>query len=65
MECAAAIHFMRSRGWETVTDACLQHPSVSVYLLVGVSIFFPCYSLPCLPGPVGPGIDWCGLLCRL
>ena len=24
MECAAAIHFMRNRGWEKVMDACLQ-----------------------------------------
>ena len=28
MECAAAIHFMRNRGWEKVMDACLQHPNV-------------------------------------
>ena len=28
MECAAAIHFMRNKGWERVIDACLQHPSV-------------------------------------
>ena len=28
MECAAAIHFMRNRGWEKIIDACLQHPSV-------------------------------------
>ena len=28
MECAVAIHFMRSRGWGTVMDACLQHPGV-------------------------------------
>ena len=23
MECAAAIHFMRNRGWEKIIDACL------------------------------------------
>ena len=28
MECAAAIHFMRNKGWEKIIDACLQHPSV-------------------------------------
>ena len=28
MQCAAAIHFMRKKGWEMVMDACLQHPSV-------------------------------------
>ena len=28
MECAAAIHLMRNKGWEKVLDACLQHPSV-------------------------------------
>ena len=26
MDCAAAIHFMRNRGWEKVMDACLKHP---------------------------------------
>ena len=26
MECAAAIHFMRNRGWVEVIDAFLQHP---------------------------------------
>ena len=25
MECAAAIHFMRNRGWEKIIDACLEH----------------------------------------
>ena len=29
MECAATIHFMRNTGWGKVTDACLQHTSVS------------------------------------
>ena len=28
MECAAAIHFMRNRGWEKIIDACLEQPSV-------------------------------------
>ena len=28
MECAAAIHFMRNRGWEKIIHACLEQPSV-------------------------------------
>ena len=28
IKCAAAFHFMRNRGWEKITDACLQQPSV-------------------------------------
>ena len=28
MECAAAIHFMRNKGWEKIIDACLHQPSV-------------------------------------
>ena len=28
MECAAAIHFMRNRGWDKIIDACLQQPSL-------------------------------------
>ena len=37
MECAAAIHFMRNRGWEKVIDARLQHPSVKHHHVVGKS----------------------------
>ena len=37
MECVAAIHFMRNGGWEEVMDACLQHPSVRQYQVVGKS----------------------------
>ena len=37
MECAAAIHFMRNRGWEKVMDACLQHPSVRQNQVAGQS----------------------------
>ena len=35
MECAAAIHFMRIRGWEKIIDACLQQPSVRQHQLGG------------------------------
>ena len=35
MECAAAIHFMRSTGWEKVMDACLQHPIVRQHQVAG------------------------------
>ena len=35
MECAAAIHFMRNKGWEKVMDACLQHPSVRQHQIGG------------------------------
>ena len=37
MECAAAISFMRNRGWEKVMDACLQHPIVRQYPVGGKS----------------------------
>ena len=37
MECAAAIHFMRNRGWEKVIDACLQHPGVRHHQVGGKS----------------------------
>ena len=37
MECVVAIHFMRSRGWEKVIDACLQHPSVREQQVEGKS----------------------------
>ena len=37
MECAAAIHFMRNRGWERVIDTCLQHPSVRPHQVAGKS----------------------------
>ena len=35
MECAATIHFVRSKRWEKVMDACLQHPSVRQHQVVG------------------------------
>ena len=37
MECAAAIHFMRNRGWEKIIDACLQQPSVRQHQVGGKS----------------------------
>ena len=37
MECAAAIHFMRNRGWEKIMDACLQQPSVRQHQVGGKS----------------------------
>ena len=37
MECAAAIHFIQSRGWEKVMDACPQHPNVRQHQLAGGS----------------------------
>ena len=37
MECAAAIHFMRNKGWEKVIDACLRHPSVGPHQVAGKS----------------------------
>ena len=37
MECVAAIHFMRNKGWEKVMDACLQHPSVRQHQVRGKS----------------------------
>ena len=37
MECAAAIHFMRNRGWENIIDACLEQPSVRQHQVGGKS----------------------------
>ena len=37
MECAAAIHFMRNRGWEKIIDACLEQPSVRQHQVGGKS----------------------------
>ena len=37
MECVAAIHFMRNRGWEKIKDACLQHPIVRHHQVGGES----------------------------
>ena len=37
MECAAASHFMRNRGWEKIIDACLQQPSVRQHQVGGKS----------------------------
>ena len=37
MECAAAIHFMRNKGWEKIIDACLEQPSVRQHLVGGKS----------------------------
>ena len=37
MECAAAIHFMRNRGWEKIIDACLQQASVRQHQVGGKS----------------------------
>ena len=37
LECAAAIHFMRNRGWEKLMDACLQHPTVRQHQVGGKS----------------------------
>ena len=37
MECAAAIHFMRNRGWEKIIDACLEQPSVRPHQVGGKS----------------------------
>ena len=37
MECAAANHFMRNRGWVKIIDACLQHPSVRQHQVGGKS----------------------------
>ena len=46
MECAAAIHFMRNRGWEKVIDACLQHPSVRQHQVGGKSCESVCKTCP-------------------
>ena len=37
MECAAAIHFMRNKGWEKIIDACLEQPSVRQHQVGGKS----------------------------
>ena len=37
MECAAAIHFMRNRGWKKIIDACLEQPSVRQHQVGGKS----------------------------
>ena len=37
MECAAAVHFMRNKGWEKVIEACLQHPIVRQHQVGGKS----------------------------
>ena len=37
MDGAAAIHFMRNRGWEKIIDACLQQPSVRQHQVGGKS----------------------------
>ena len=37
MECDAAIHFMRNRGWDKIIDACLQQPSVRQHQVGGKS----------------------------
>ena len=37
MECVAAIHFMRNRGWEKIIDTCLQQPSVRQHQVGGKS----------------------------
>ena len=37
MECVAAIHFMRNRGWEKIIDACLEQPSVRQHQVGGKS----------------------------
>ena len=36
-ECAAAIHFMRNRGWEKIIDVCLQQRSVRQHQVGGKS----------------------------
>ena len=37
VECTAAMHFMRNRGWQKVIDACLQHPSVRQHHVGGTN----------------------------
>ena len=37
MECAAALHVMRNRGWEKIIDACPQQPSVRQHQVGGKS----------------------------
>ena len=37
MDRAAAIHFMRNRGWEKIIDACLEQPSVRQHQVGGKS----------------------------
>ena len=37
MECAAAIHFVRNRGWDTIINARLQQPSVRQHQVGGKS----------------------------